>query len=151
MLESMMKFGNHRVDYFVNRNTVNSQSVAFYIRGEMDEQDAYSRDAKHQLYLGLAILEQKVGMRHVTGIYVDVNDLNNIERPAYLRMKQDLEDGLFKKVFVLSADALLGDPTADADMCELYRRVGGFELFSCDTGDCAPLDFPVCCQMTAVG
>lgn len=151
MLESMMKFGNHRVDYFGSQCTVNSQSVAFYIRGDMDEKDAYSRDAKHQLYLGLAILNEKIGMQNVTGIYVDVNDLHNIERPAYLRMKQDLADGCFRRIFILTADALLGDPAADADMCALYQCVGGFELFSCDSGDCAPIDFPVCCPVMAAG
>lgn len=150
MLETLMKFGNHRVDYFGSKCTVNNQSVAFYIRGELDEHDAYSRDAKHQLYLGLAILDEKIGMNNIAGIYVDVNDLHNIERPAYLRMKQDLQRGCFRRIFVLSADALMGDPLADADLCDLYHQVGGFEIFSCDTGDCKPLELPAACSPTAV-
>jgi hypothetical protein len=41
-------------------------------------------------------------------------------------MMTDLLNGLFKRIFILDESALLGTPSADEDMRQIYRTAGGF-------------------------
>ncbi len=136
MLDSMMKIGAYRVEHFENNNQVDLNAFGFYIRGELVDASAYSRDAKAQLYAGLMLIHSKMQMSHLSGIYVDVDVIENLQRPAYVQMKSDLVAGLFKRVLLLDERALLGNHEAEADLHQVYLAVGGFELLVCRDGEC---------------
>jgi len=140
MLEAMTKFGGYRVDY-LNHGLENDQKAfAFYLRAELIPGDGYSHEAKRQLYTGLAIIKQHLEFKHLVSIYLDVNNLDNLDRPAYQQMKQDMLKGMFKRLFVLDERAILGTPEADNDLLMLFIQTPGFELFTCKNGECLPLE-----------
>jgi hypothetical protein len=130
MLNTLLKFGSHRVDYF-DQTDGNPQAFAFYVRGGMAADERYSHEAKHQLYGGLAVIRTALGLENLAAVYIDIDELANFQRPAYQQMKKDLLAGMFNRVFVFDFSALLGEPAAEADLADLTAKVGGFELFSC--------------------
>lgn len=134
MLDVLMKNGGHRIDYFESGAVNHSDAAALYIRADAPGETKYSRQAKHQLYKGLAIIAECIGFQKLVGIYVDVNALENVERPAYQRLKQDLLDGLFRRVMVIDPRAMLGHPAADDDVRDLFWSAGGFELINYESG-----------------
>lgn len=138
MLDSMMKIGAYRIEHFENISQVDAMAFGFYIRGELKDASAYSRDAKAQLYAGLMMIHTKAQMSHLRGIYVDVDSIENLQRPAYLQMKEDLLAGLFRRILVLDEDALLGSTAAIMDLHGVYLSIGGFELLVCRDGECVP-------------
>lgn len=141
MLDSMMKIGAYRVEHFDVFNQSDPQAFGFYVCGELTATHAYSRDAKAQLYAGLMLIHSKAQMAHLRGIYVDVDSVENLQRPAYVQMKRDLLAGLFKRILVLDEAALLGSSEARADLYQVYLAVGGLELLVCRDGECVP--YPV--------
>lgn len=141
MLNAMMKFGAFRVDYLNLGLDKDHKSFGFYLRAEISAGDSYSRGAKHQLYTGLSIIKRKLEMKNLVGIYLDIDSLDNLDRPAYQQMKKDMLNGLFKRLFVLDENAIMGSPTADHDLLKLFLQTGGFELFTCKNGECLPLEF----------
>jgi len=141
MLDAMMKFGAFRVDYLNLGVNVDRKAFGFYLRAELSANDLYSRDAKHQLYAGLSVIKRKLEMSHLVGIYLDVDLLDNLERPAYQQMKRDMLNGMFNRLFVLDEKAVMGTPAADQDLLRLFIQTGGFELFTCRNGECVPLVF----------
>ncbi len=141
MLDSLMKIGAYRVEHFENIDRIDPEAFGFYIRGELKGASAYSRDAKTQLYAGLMMIHSKVQMAHLRGIYVDVDSIENLQRPAYLQMKEDLIAGLFRRILVLDEAALLGSADAQVDLYQVYIAIGGFELLVCRDGECVP--YPV--------
>jgi len=141
MLDSLMKIGAYRVEHFENINQVDVEAFGFYIRGELQEDAAYSWDAKAQLYAGLMMIHSKALMGHLRGIYVDVDSIENLQRPAYLQMKADLLAGLFKRILVLDEAALSGSEAAKADLLKVYIAIGGFTLLVCRNGECEPCPF----------
>ena len=140
MLDVLMSFGDHRVDYFESCLGVNPLAFGFYIRGDKSELDVYSREAKYQLYAGLVLIHAKLEIKNLVGIYVDVNSLENLQRPAYRQLKQDLYSGFFRRLFVLDESALFGEAVADEDIFEIQREVAGFEILVCRDGECVPLE-----------
>ena len=48
MLDTLMKFGAYRVNYFDTQKLKDPESFGFYIRAEIEEGQVYSHDAKHQ-------------------------------------------------------------------------------------------------------
>lgn len=140
MLDTLMKVGAHRIEYFESVSSISSSAFGFYIRGEKNTRDIYSRDAKFQLYAGLVLIHENEQMRNLAGIYVDVDALENLQRPAYVQLKKDLVSGRFNRLFVLDESALLGLPAADEDVCNLYIETGGFELMVCCDGECVAID-----------
>jgi hypothetical protein len=141
MLESLMKFGAHKVNYFEPKIQMNPRSFGFYVRAELRSGEAISRSAKYQLQAGLAVISAKNEMQNLAGIYMDVDVLSNPQRPAFLQMKQDMITGLFRRLFVMDSSSLLGEPGADEDLIRLFELVGGFELFTCSQGECVPVRF----------
>jgi len=139
MLDVLMKFGAHRIDYLESSAAGVSDGAAFYLRADSPAEEQYNREAKHQLYQGLALIAASIGLHKLVGVYIDVNDLENINRPAYQRLKMDLLDGMFRKVFVVNTNALLGHPAADADIRDLYWSAGGFEMITLENGRVEPL------------
>ncbi len=142
MLDTLMTIGSYRVSYFNESLNVNPQAFGFYIRGEKGSRDAYSRDAKSQLYAGLMLIQDKLQMNNLRGIYVDVDTLENLQRPAYMQLKHDLISGYFRRVFVLKESALLGTPSAENDLRRVFGLCGGFELLVCRDGDCVAINKP---------
>lgn len=140
MLDVLMKNGGHRIDYFESGAESFSDATALYIRADAPGEAQYSRQAKHQLYEGLAIIAECVGFNKLVGIYLDVNALQNVNRPAYQRLKQDLLDGMFRRVLVIDSLALLGHPEADGDVRDLFWSAGGFELINYESGHPVPMD-----------
>jgi hypothetical protein len=140
MLDTMMKFGAFRVDYLNLGLDKDRKAFGFYLRAEIPAGDQYSREAKHQLYTGLSIITCKLEIKHLVGIYLDVDSLDNLERPAYQTMKNDMLKGMFKRLFVLDEHAIMGSPAADYDLLKFFIQSGGFELFTCKNGECIPLE-----------
>jgi len=130
MLNTLLKFGSHRVDYF-DQTGSNPQAFAFYVRGGMAADERYSHNAKHQLYGGLALIRANLGLENLAAVYIDIDELANLQRPAYQQMKHDLLAGMFTRVFVFDLSALFGEPAAEADLADLAAKAGGFELLSC--------------------
>lgn len=138
MLNTLMTNGAYRIDYFECTTGGEGQTFGFYVRGEPTATDAYSRDAKSQLYAGLMLIHSRLGMKNLRGVYVDVDRVENLERPAYKQLKADLVSGLFKTVFALEETALLGSSATRLDLQQVYRLCGGFEFIVCKEGVCAP-------------
>jgi hypothetical protein len=140
MLDAMTKFGGYRVDYLHHGLEKDLKAFAFYLRAEITPGDSYSHEAKRQLYTGLTIIKQHLEFKHLAGIYLDVDSLDNLKRPAYQQMKQDMLNGMFKRLFVLDERAVMGTSDADHDMLMLFIQTRGFELFTCKNGECQPLE-----------
>jgi len=138
MLDTFMKIGAYRVERFEVEDRMDPDAFAFYIRGEKAESGPYCRDAKSQLYAGLMLIRAKGMMQHLSGIYVDVDELVNLQRPAYRQLKADLVEGLVKRIFVLEDAAIWAPGIVAEDVRQLYLAVGGFELLVCREGDCTP-------------
>jgi hypothetical protein len=128
MLDTLMKFGAYRVNYFESLIRENPEAFGFYIRAEIEEGQAYSHDAKHQLYAGLDLIQRVLGMNNLVGIYMDINCLMNLQRPAYQQMKKDIVAGYFRRILVLDTAAINGCPGSEQDLNELSTIVGGLEM-----------------------
>jgi hypothetical protein len=128
MLDSLMKFGAYRVNYFETLTQENPNAFGFYIRAEIEKGQVYSHQAKHQLYIGLDLIQRLLGMNNLAGIYVDIDCLNNLLRPAYQQMKRDILTGYFHKILVLDEFAINGCPGAVSDLNSLADLVGGLSL-----------------------
>jgi hypothetical protein len=141
MLDTLTQIGAHRVSYFSSSQEPNPSAFGFYIRGEKTTLDVYSRDAKMQLYAGLFVIHTKLQMRNMRGLYVDVDSINNLMRPAYLQLKRDLINGFIRRVFILDESALFGTEEAEDDLRMVYKSTGGFDLLVCQEGECMPFEF----------
>jgi hypothetical protein len=141
MLDTLTQIGAYRVSYFSSSQEPNPLAFGFYIRGEKAPQDVYSRDAKTQLYAGLFLIHTKLQIRNLRGLYVDVDSISNLMRPAYLQLKRDLINGFIRRVFILDESALFGAGEAEDDLRLVYETVGGFDLFVCQEGECVPVGF----------
>jgi len=63
-------------------------------------------------------------------VYIDVDIIENLNRPAYQQMKRDLCGGMFRRVFVADLHDLLGYSRADEDLMDFSAEIGGIELLS---------------------
>jgi hypothetical protein len=132
MLDTLMKFGAYRVDYFEKQQQWNPNSFGFYIRAEVEDGIPYNRESKHQLYEGLDLIQNKLGMGNLVGIYLDVNCLKNLSRPAYQQMKQDIANGLFSRILILEEAAIFGCPGTEQDLLDLANHVGSIHVWIWD-------------------
>lgn len=128
MLDTLMKFGAYRVDYFEQKNRFNPEAFGFYIRADIEEGQPYSREAKHHLYKGLNLIHRELGMSNLIGIYLDVDCLKNLQRPAYQQMKKDILNGYFRRILILDEITIRGCPRAELDLKDLACRVGWLEF-----------------------
>jgi len=133
MLDTLTKFGGYRVDYFQQAEN-NPCAFAFYVRGGLTAGSRYSLEAKQQLYFGLAQIQSLLGLENLAGVYIDVNELDVLARPAYVQLKRDILENRVQRVLVLDRSALLGSPAADADMARLNRQVMDLDLFTIEAG-----------------
>ncbi len=128
MLDSLMKFGAYRVEHFVPLDQLASDSFGLYIRAEIEKGQVYSHEAKYQLYMGLDLIHRLLGMQNLAGIYLDIDCLKNMQRPAYQQMKSDVLAGYFHRILVLNSLAISICPGSDTDLHELAGKAGGLEL-----------------------
>jgi hypothetical protein len=133
MLDALTKFGGYRIDHF-EPNCSNASAFALYVRGGLVPGSLYSLEAKQQLYFGLALIQSVLGLEKLAGVFVDVNDLANLERPAYRELKREILAGEIKRVLILDPSAILGNPVADRDVAELFQRVNRLEIFTVIAG-----------------
>ena len=141
MLDTLMKFGAYRVDYFEKQHQRNPNAFGFYIRAEVEGGSPYSRESKHQLYEGLDLIQNKLGMGNLVGIYLDVNCLENLSRPAYHQMKMDIADGLFSRILIIEEKALFGCPGTEQDLFILANHVGNIHVWVWDGNSIRPKIF----------
>jgi hypothetical protein len=134
MLEALMKFGGYRIERFA-KSVGSGEEFGFYIRPQIGSKGDFFAAAKSQFYYGLAMIDLHNEMDHLAGIYVDIDDLENLQRPAYQAMKLDLEAGLFHKVMILEREALLGCVTAEVELFGLSKDISGLELFRFQAGE----------------
>lgn len=139
MFDTLMRYGSHRVDYLNAHSRGKPAAFAFYVCGELPHNAAYSASAKRSLYAGLSLIQQTLGPENLVAVYLDVNSCRNVNRPAYVQMKTDMRSGLFRRVFVLQAEDLVGEVEAAHDLAVLYREVGGFDLLTYERGAFKPV------------
>lgn len=133
MLDALTKFGGYRIDLF-EHNRSNNNAFALYVRGGLVPGSQYSLEAKQQLYFGLALIQTVLGLEKLAGVYVDVNDLANPDRPAYRELKREILAGKIRRVLILDPSAILGHPVADRDMAELFQQAERLEVFTVVSG-----------------
>lgn len=138
MLDTLMKFGAYRVDYFEKQRHWNPNAFGFYIRAEVEDGSPYNRESKHQLYEGLDLIQNKLGMGNLVGIYLDVNCLRNLSRPAYQQMKKDMADGLFSRILILEEAAIFGCPGTEQDLLDLANHIGSIHVWVWDGNSIRP-------------
>jgi hypothetical protein len=85
------------------------------------------------------MIQSGIGLEKLAGVFVDVNDLSNIERPAYSQMKQEILSGEIHRVLILDRSAILGNPAADEDVMELFRQANCLEIFTLTSGKIQPI------------
>ena len=129
MLEALMKIGGYRVERFIH-SAQTGDEFGMYVRGMLSGAEVYSRVAKQQLYYGLATLYKLGELKSLAGIYLDIAQLEDLQRPAYQQLKHDMLEGRFHRVMILDVCALFGCEAAEKDLKKLSRRVAGFELFT---------------------
>lgn len=130
MFEAMMKNGAYRVDYLNHANRGLPGSLGFYILGSLPEADSYSHNAKHSLFSGLTLIREQLGTHCLVAIYLDVNTGDNLLRPAYQQMKQDMRAGMFHRLFVLEPAELIGSMELLADWAKFTMQVKYCEVLS---------------------
>ena len=107
MFEALRKLGGYRIDYMNREIMGSSDALGFYILGNLPAGQPYSHSAKHSLLAGLIVLRDLGEIENLVAIYLEVNEAGNALRPAYVRMKQDMRSGMFRRLFVLDATILL--------------------------------------------
>lgn len=137
MFEALMKMGGYRVDYLNRQAAGSPQALGFYVRGQLEDGQPYSKEAKRRLYTGLAVIQALLGSENLVSVYVDVNHPDNLSRPAYVQLKNDLRQGLVRRVFTVDINDLAGAPNAVEDLRNVYREVGGFDLLEFDRDGCS--------------
>lgn len=139
MFEALRTAGGHRVDYLNQQARGRDGAFAFYVCGDKPEEAAYSQTAKRSLLAGLSLIQQTLGPENLVAVYLDVNSIENIARPAYVQMKDDLRSGMFKRLFTLHAGDLIGEAESAEDLNQLYYEVGGFDLLTFEQGAFKPV------------
>ncbi len=147
VFEAMMRYGAYRIDRMNPERMGKPEAIALYVLGDLPHQQSYSRRAKHHLLTGLMIVRQELGIQNLVGVYLDINDGSNLERPAYQELKRDLRAGVFRRILFIPGEEVGGlDPSLqgwrqffiDLPSCELLifqsghiRRINRRNLRRC--------------------
>ena len=134
MFEALRKLGGYRVDYMNQANMGSPHALGFYVLGNLPAKQAYSHSAKHSLLAGLIILRKLDEISNLVAIYLDVNESDNTLRSAYARMKQDLQSGMFRRLFVLESCDLAGDSLTAQDWWMFTRQLKSISVVSWGEG-----------------
>lgn len=136
MIGTLTKFGTYKVERF-HQPYLNGKGIGFYICAQMQDKEPYCVDAKSQLYYGLALLRENDLLAQLAGIYVDVNSLKNVERPAYQMLKEDILNGYVQRVLIIKRKVLFGCLEAKSDWNRYSREYEGIEVFTFNHGKIA--------------
>lgn len=139
MLNTLMYKGAYRVDYLNKQSAGLPQAYGFYVAGCLREDESYSHDAKHQLYAGLVLAREQLGVEHLVAVYLDVYDPANPVRPAYQQIKRDMQAGMFQRVLVLDPDHLFYDVDTFEDWWRFYRAMPHCEVLTLQVGGVRPV------------
>ncbi len=134
MFEAMRKLGGYRVDYMNKEKMGSPRALGFYVLGDLPARQPYSHKAKHSLLAGLIMLRNIGEIQNLVAVYLDVNEADNALRPAYVRMKQDMQSGMFGRLFVLDSGDLAGDSQTAQDWWMFTRQLERFEVVSWGAG-----------------
>ncbi len=134
MYEKIRDLGDYRVDYLNQEAVGCKEAFGFYVLGDAAEHASCSIKARRDLLTGLSAICTSLAGRNLVGVYVDVNHIANLDRPAYRQMKRDIQAGWFVRVLVVQTADLLGHPAAQADFEWLSEAVGGIEVTSLQGG-----------------
>jgi hypothetical protein len=137
MFTTFMQRGSYRIDYMNQTRFGQPDALAFYVRGCIESGEVYSSQAKRHLFAGLAAIQQNFGWENLVAIYLDIDVLENLKRPAYLQLKQDLRRRFFTKVLVSDPEDIMGVPEADSDISALFQDTGGFKLLVSGCLECS--------------
>jgi len=122
MLDTLMIQGGYRIDYF-NRQVWNRpEAIGLYLRAEIRPGEIYSFDAKQRFFAGMMLLEAYLGREFLAAVYLDVDQVSNLARPAYQRLKKDIRAGGIARVLVTCPADLLGEGRADDDVKDLVEE-----------------------------
>ncbi len=139
MYETLMKLGSYRVDYLNVNARGTAGAFAFIVCGEPPGDPGHSASAKRILYTGLSLIQQTLGPNNLVAVYLDVDAIDNPQRPAFNQMKRDLRAGMFRRVFDLRATDLMANTRLARELERLYREVGGFDLLTFEGGAFKPV------------
>ncbi|NPV76538.1 MAG: hypothetical protein HPY59_09220 [Anaerolineae bacterium] len=129
MFETLMKNGRYRVDYLNHSVCGKEEALALYVCGSLRADEVYSHSAKRKLYEGLDWVWRNFGRQNLVAVYLDVCLPESVLRPAYQRMKKDLEAGMFHRVAVSGSENFQESQMVRQALAELYHQKGDFELF----------------------
>ncbi len=130
MLDTLMKSGAYRVDYFNLLARGSEDATGLYVCGSLNDAEGYSVSAKRHLYAGLLVVEELLGMRNLVGVYVDVDPAGCSGRQAFRALREDILHGAVKKVLVMSPAEQLADPEFRLEWAELFNLVPGLKMLS---------------------
>lgn len=134
MLEALLKFGGYRVDRFFKAEQ-SGEEFALYLCSWQQTKGNYCLAAKHQLQYGLAQIHAHGQLKNLAGIYIDINLPEQLNRPAYLELKQDLRQGKFQRVLVLEDELIVGKCDVERDWQALAAEVPGLKFFTFERGE----------------
>jgi hypothetical protein len=134
MLEALLKFGGYRVDRFFKAEQ-SGEEFALYLCSWQQTKGNYCLAAKHQLQYGLAQIHAHGQLKNLAGIYIDINLPEQLNRPAYLELKQDLRQGKFQRVLVLEDELIVGNCDVERDWQALAAEVPGLKFFTFERGE----------------
>lgn len=144
MFATLMEKNGHRVEYWHECMRGKPMSLGFYVRGEIFPGDQYSVSARFHLTVGMLVIERDLGLSNLHGLYVDIDSAENLYRPAYVQLKQDLIEGAIRKVFVFELEDLTMLQEGCMEFNQITPMVGGIELLVYDplTGRIKPAPLP---------
>jgi hypothetical protein len=134
MLEALIKFGGYRVDRFIKTEQSGAE-FGFYLCSWQQRAGNYCLAAKHQLQYGLVQLHVHDQIKNLAGIYIDINLPEQLNRPAYLELKRDIQQGRFQRVLVLDERLIGGNCDVERDWQALMAEVPGLEFFTFERGE----------------
>lgn len=134
MLGSLMRDGGYRVD-LINRNAAGRPgSFGLYVRGDLPLHAIYSTVAKHHLLAGLDYIQKALDPGNLLAVYIDISRTDTYTRPAYARLKRDIQAGSLRKILVYQLSDLVESEESYADLLALDLQVGGIEVLTLGSG-----------------
>ena len=133
MLDTMMKPGGYRVDYFNRPDVMPADRLAFYVRGELENGARYSKRARTHMLAGFHVIMTDLDLHHLVAVYLDITWIGQPSRLAYEQMKSDLCQGLFCRVFAFCLADLAPCPAVITDLALLRASYPGFEVLAYDS------------------
>ena len=139
MFEALRRYGNYRVDYLNQQKMGAHEALGLYVLGDLLPGQAYSHSAKHNLMTGLVLVRAQLGVEKLVAVYVEVNDPENPDRPAYRQLKSDMRAGMFHRLLVMAVEDLYRGPGPSADWWNFYREMPDCEVLSAQSGTFKPV------------